>query len=278
MADYDAVTTMTPQRDVPWGELDTIFFDAGNTFLSMDFDRVAAVAADLGLDCSGSELERAEAAARPDISAALSAGLQSTEGGSTFRFYLETILDRLPAACLDGVELAGMASGLAERLYVPGRNDLLWNRRLPGRKEALERIRSLGYRMVVVSNSDGSMKRNVESIGLGQLFDALIDSETVGFEKPDPRIFDAALETIGARPERTVHVGDLYAADVVGARAAGVHAVLLDPWDDWPGVDCPKVADLAELATLLSGPPARRPNGTWETSPRSPEAGGCNRS
>ena len=261
MADYDAVTTMTPPRAVPWGELDTIFFDAGNTFLSMNFERIAEVASDLGLDCSGLQLERAEAAARPDISAALSAELQSTEGGTTFRFYLEAILTRLPAACLDGVELAGMASGLAERLYVSGRNDLLWNRRLPGRREALERIRSLGYRMLVVSNSDGSMKRNVESIGLGQLFDALIDSETVGFEKPDPRIFDAALETIGARPERTVHVGDLYAADVVGARAAGVHAVLLDPWDDWPEVDCPKVADLAELAALLPGPPGHRADG-----------------
>ena len=111
MADYDAVTTMTPPRAVPWGELDTIFFDAGNTFLSMNFERIAEVASDLGLDCSGLQLERAEAAARPDISAALSAELQSTEGGTTFRFYLEAILTRLPAACLDGVELAGMASG-----------------------------------------------------------------------------------------------------------------------------------------------------------------------
>ena len=247
---------MTTTGSVPWTELDTIFFDAGNTVLSMDFDRVAAVAADLGLSCSGSQLERAEAAARPALSAALAGG-RSTEGGSAFRFYLEAILAGLPADCSDGHELEKMASALAERLFVPGRNDLLWNRRLPGRKEALERIRSLGYRMVVVSNSDGSMRRNVESIGLAQLFDALIDSSVVGFEKPDPRVFSVALQTVGADAECTVHVGDLYAADVVGARAAGVHAVLLDPWDDWPVVDCPKVADLAELAALLPGPPGR---------------------
>ncbi len=241
---------------VPWTELDTIFFDAGNTFLSMDFDRVAAVAVDLGLVCSGSQLERAEAAARPALSAALAEG-RSTEGSSAFGFYLEAILAGLPADCSDGVELEEMASALAERLFVPGRNDLLWNRRLPGRREALERIRSLGYRMVVVSNSDGSMGRNVESIGFARLFDALIDSSVVGFEKPDPRIFHVALQTVDADAERTVHVGDLYAADVVGARAAGVHAVLLDPWNDWPEVDCPKVADLAELASLLPGPPGR---------------------
>ena len=247
---------MTAKRCVPWGDLDTIFFDAGNTFLSMDFDRIAAAAADLGLDCSGTQLERAEAAARPAISAALSGG-RSTEGGSAFRFYLEAILDRLPPVCRDGRELGAVAAGLAERLYNPGRNDLFWNRRLPGRLEALERIRSLGYRMAVVSNSDGSMKRNVSQVGCAHLFDGLIDSWTVGFEKPDPRIFEAALEMMGARPERTVHVGDLYAADVVGARAAGVHAVLLDPWDDWREVDCPKVADLTELAALLPGPPGR---------------------
>lgn len=247
--------SMGEQRTVPWAELDTVFFDAGNTFLSMDFDRVAAATADLGFVCSGSQLERAEAAARPALSAALAEG-RSTEGGSAFRFYLEAILERLPAACLKGVELERAASGLAERLFVPGRNDLLWNRRLPGRKEALDRIRSLGYRMGVVSNSDGTMRRTVKQIGFAHLFDGLVDSSVVGFEKPDPRIFEVALQAIGARPDRTVHVGDLYAADVLGARAAGVHAVLLDPWHDWPDVDCPKVADLAELAALLPGPPA----------------------
>ncbi len=246
---------MASPGTVPWTELDTVFFDAGNTFLSMDFDRVAAAAADLGFHFSGSELERAEAAARPAISAALAEG-RSTEGGAAFRLYLEEMLRYLPSSRRDGVELASVTGSLADRLFSPGRNDLLWNRRLPGRREALERIRSLGYRMAVVSNSDGTMRRTVSRIGFDHLFDGLIDSTVVGFEKPDPRIFEVALETIGARPERTVHVGDLHAADVVGARAAGVHAVLLDPWADWPEVDCPKVADLTELAALLPGPPS----------------------
>ncbi len=253
VAHYAAMTSFCA---VPWSEVDTVFFDAGNTFLSMDFDRVAEVAADLGFHFSGSELERAEAAARPAISAALAEG-RSTEGGSAFRLYLEEMLRYLPPSRRDGVELASVTSSLADRLFSPGRNDLLWNRRLPGRREALERIRSLGYRMAVVSNSDGTMRRTVSEIGFAHLFDGLIDSTVVGFEKPDPRIFEVALETIGARAERTVHVGDLYAADVVGARAAGVHAVLLDPWADWPEVDCPKVADLTELAALLPGPRRR---------------------
>ena len=250
MAHYGAMASV---RTVPWAELDTIFFDAGNTFLSMDFDRVAAAAAGFGVECSGRQFERAEAAARPALSAAL-AERRTTEGGAAFRFYLGAVLERLPASCRAGVEPGAAASGLAERLFVPGRNDRLWNRRLPGRKEALERIRALGYRMVVVSNSDGSMERTMSRIGFAHLFDGLVDSTVAGFEKPDPRIFEVALELAGARPERTVHVGDLYAADVVGAWAAGVHAVLLDPWADWPEMDCPKVADLNELASLLPGP------------------------
>ncbi len=247
---------MATSRTVPWAALDTIFFDAGNTFLSMDFDRVAAAAASLGVECSGPGLERAEAAARPALSAAL-AERRTTEGGDAFRFYLGATLERLPPSSRDGVELEAVVSALAERLFSPGRNDRLWNRGLPGRRESLERIRALGYRMAVVSNSDGSMARTLARIGMDHLFDGLVDSTVVGFEKPDPRIFEAALDLVGARPERTVHVGDLYAADVVGARAAGVHAVLLDPWADWPALDCPKVADLDELASLLPGPPAR---------------------
>ena len=61
----------------------------------------------------------------------------------------------------------------------------------------------------------------------------VIDSALVGYEKPDPRIFAAALERTGADPDRTLHIGDLYHADVVGARTAGIHALLLDPYGDW---------------------------------------------
>jgi FMN phosphatase YigB (HAD superfamily) len=48
-----------------------------------------------------------------------------------------------------------------------------------------------------------------------------------------------------------VHIGDLHAVDVVGARAAGLHAVLLDPFGDWGDADCPRVRDLGTLAQSL---------------------------
>ena len=56
--------------------------------------------------------------------------------------------------------------------------------------------------------------------------------------------------------ERTLHIGDLYHADVVGARGAGVHALLLDPYDDWGAVDCPVAHHLTEVADVMAA--ARR--------------------
>jgi len=70
-------------------------------------------------------------------------------------------------------------------------------------------------------------------------------------EKPDPRMFEMALERSGARAETTIHVGDLYHVDVVGARAAGLRGVLLDEADLYPEADCPRIRGLAELVDGL---------------------------
>ena len=101
---------------------------------------------------------------------------------------------------------------------------------------------------MVVSNSDGTVERALDLYGLGELLDGVVDSRVLGFEKPDPRIFRAGLEIAGAAPAQAAHLGDLYAVDVVGARAAGVHPVLLDPYGDWLDVDCATAPDLATFA------------------------------
>ena len=117
--------------------------------------------------------------------------------------------------------------------------------------EALGSLREQGLRLLVVSNSDGTVERGLAEVGLRRHLDAVIDSALVGFEKPDPRIFLHALECAGVSGRHALHVGDLYHADVTGARAAGVNAVLLDPFDDWEGVDCERARDLVELEQRL---------------------------
>jgi HAD superfamily hydrolase (TIGR01549 family) len=118
---------------------------------------------------------------------------------------------------------------------------------------ALERLRARVRRLVVVSNANGRLHAMLERMGLARFFDLVLDSHLEGVEKPDPRLFALALERTGAAPETTLHVGDFYWIDVRGARAASVHAVLLDPADLYPEADCPRVRSLGELADALAG-------------------------
>ena len=120
---------------------------------------------------------------------------------------------------------------------------------------ALQRLRASGRKLVVVSNANGRMRAALDRVGIGPHVDLVIDSSEEGVEKPDPRIFHRALERIGSRRETTVHVGDLFHTDVVGARAAGLRAVLLDVADLYGDHDCERVRSLTELADLLERDP-----------------------
>jgi hypothetical protein len=90
------------------------------------------------------------------------------------------------------------------------------------------------------------------ALGLFDWFDHVLDSHEWGVEKPDPRLFRHALEVAGASAVRTIHVGDLYHVDVVGARRAGLRdAVLIDAAGLYPAADCPRVSRLEEVAVVL---------------------------
>jgi FMN phosphatase YigB (HAD superfamily) len=186
------------------------------------------------------------------VSRRITAG-RSTEARDAQRFYLRSILEAL-AGELDPAQDAGGLERLCDELIPVLRGTgttRLWSYVLPGVPEALAELRRARLRLVVVSNSDGTVERGLAEVGLRGLVDVVVDSHLVGFEKPDPRIFSHALSIFGSDPARTLHVGDTYAADIVGARAAGVHALLLDPHGDWGDVDCPVTTDVPALARRL---------------------------
>lgn len=238
---------------IPWTEIDTLFLDAGNTLVSIDFHWVAEELAARGMDCQPMELRRAEAAARPDVSAGVAAR-DEKESLDTFTFYFNLVLENLAA---------GQAAGPEERLRVatdltpvfrgPGRTQRLWSWVIPGVPEALAALAEAGLRLAVVSNSDGSVENALASQGLREYFSEVFDSQLVGHEKPDARFFRHALDVCGAEPARTLHVGDLYTVDVVGARGAGVHPLLLDPFGDWDDVDCARLPDLTSMSERILG-------------------------
>jgi HAD superfamily hydrolase (TIGR01509 family) len=117
-------------------------------------------------------------------------------------------------------------------------------------RESLTRLRNAGLRLGVVSNSDGRVEQALAEAGLREYFDVVIDSSLAGIEKPDPAIFLAALAALGVAPEEALYVGDLYEVDVVGARAAGIEAVLLSAADS-PRRPCRTAASISELVDTL---------------------------
>ena len=80
----------------------------------------------------------------------------------------------------------------------------------------------------------------------------ILDSDVVGVAKPDPRIFEMALERLGVPAARAIHVGDTPAADVDGACAAGVRPVLIDPYDFHAQLEVDRVPSLADVVDLVT--------------------------
>ena len=137
------------------------------------------------------------------------------EGLSDLRRRCAAILrDRLGLALgIEEVE-AAMLAALRFRPYpeVPG---------------VLRALRDRGSAIVVVSNWDVSLHGVLRRTGLDELVDAVVTSAELGVAKPDPLIFEHALALAGAAPEDALHVGDDVAADVDGARGAGITPVLV---------------------------------------------------
>ena len=121
---------------------------------------------------------------------------------------------------------------------------------------ALERLKAQGYQLGVVSNLRRDMNELCRDLGIGPYLDFCLTSAEIGVEKPDPAIFVAALERAGVAPPEAVHVGDQPRSDLVGARGAGLHAVLLDRGNWHQEMEtCVRISQLPELVELLAAAP-----------------------
>jgi putative hydrolase of the HAD superfamily len=87
---------------------------------------------------------------------------------------------------------------------------------------------------------------------IADCFLSITDSGLVGYEKPHPEIFRVALETLKAKPEESLYVGDMYSVDYVGATGAGMQAVLMDCPGAYAEKGVPRVGSLVELRGMLA--------------------------
>ena len=213
-----------------------MFLDAGGVLILPDHGRVRAALGAIGLAVDATKLDRAHYAGTTAL-------LEWPDGedGEVFTAFNTVYLEALglPAE----PEVVAVLDDAFSRLET-------WSRLVPGALDGLAALAGLGVELAVVSNADGNAETLLRQVGLCQPgpgrhvpVAAVIDSFLVGVAKPDPRIFELALEATGAEASRSVHVGDIVGADVAGARAAGVHPLHFDPF-----AMCPQRDDHAHVA------------------------------
>jgi HAD superfamily hydrolase (TIGR01549 family) len=224
----------------------TVFLDAGGVMITPNFPRLAEALARRGISVSAAALARAEPYVKQELDHAPT--IQATDDTRRGYVYFDRILE------LTGIPPTEATAAAIEELVSFRDREGAWDVVAPGSTKALRTLRSASLGLVVVSNSNGRVRRILRRAGIEPYLDLVLDSHEEGVEKPDPRIFEIALERSQADRRATIHCGDIYHIDVVGARAAGLPAVLLDSAGLYVDADCPRVASLPEFADrLLAG-------------------------
>jgi putative hydrolase of the HAD superfamily len=174
----------------------------------------------------------------PLLAAALGVDVALAEGAfrAEIAYYLEHHLEGRDAQSLSDLR-DRCAHVLRDALGEPGLDvgdvraamlDSIRFSAFPDAAPVLHVLRARGLRLVVCSNWDCSLPDVLASCGLLELVDGVVASAVVGADKPAPLVFERALALCGCEPHEALHVGDSPVADVEGARAAGMRAVLID--------------------------------------------------
>jgi putative hydrolase of the HAD superfamily len=153
----------------------------------------------------------------------------------------EFSMSEVASAFLNRVSVAGDVAEFERRYLAEWSAGVLAP---PGLAELLTALRET-HRLAVVSNTHSSamVPRLLAAAGIAELFDAVVLSVDVGWRKPHPRMYAAALEAMRVAPGEAIFVGDSYLADYAGPSAAGITAYLIDP---------AKVADVPDERRIAS--------------------------
>jgi putative hydrolase of the HAD superfamily len=109
------------------------------------------------------------------------------------------------------------------------------------------------YELHIITNGFQEVQNiKLETSGMDQYFKTLITSEKAGVKKPDPAIFEYALQKTGATADNSLMIGDDYEVDIIGAEGIGMDQVFFDPEKQFPrNGSTYKISSLAELKEFL---------------------------
>ena len=116
----------------------------------------------------------------------------------------------------------------------------------------LKTLEKRGLIQGLISNVAQDMESTYTKLGLQPYLNFKVTSAEVGYDKPRPEIFLAALKKAAVKPKEAIYVGDQYQIDIVGARGVGIEALLIDRNDYFPDItDCPRLHSLTEVKEYI---------------------------
>jgi putative hydrolase of the HAD superfamily len=223
-----------------------LVFDCGGTLLHLEpskEDLCARVLEGLGLDVQREAIRRAYEIAEYALPQKSSQQRGPEDRKAYYRAFNRSLCIQL------GLE--SHADEFDRRRQATAADAAHW-RALPETAGVLERLAGQ-RRLYVLANWEAHLSQHLRTNQIARHFAGIFDSQTLGAEKPDARIFERFLEETGVRAEHCVYIGTEYLADVVGSRRQGLLPVLLDRASRFgPEIDCPVISELAELEAMLA--------------------------
>jgi HAD superfamily hydrolase (TIGR01509 family) len=217
--------------------LETIFFDIGNTLLFPDRAHILKPIGNRRVTLDHwHTIERDTKRKFDDV---------VQHGGPADHIFWQMFYAQL----LDELDISD--ANIHASLVEATRHSANWCEIRPGTCEALQRI-GQRYPIGVISNADGKVAAVLERCGIARCFQSITDSGVIGYEKPHPAIFEAALRTLHADPQQSLYVGDVYSVDYLGATRAGMQAILFDVAGAYREQGFPRVQSLEELEKYLT--------------------------
>jgi putative hydrolase of the HAD superfamily len=204
--------------------LRAVFLDIGDTVMrpNPSWEHVYAMAfEEFGVRVDIDELHRALRAAYHHGGWGMEGGFEPTEETS---FQRTVAID---AAAIAELGLEPMPEAFYRRLSELFMVTSHWHI-FPDAYSTLSELQRRGLTIGAVSNWVWNLPELLHSLDLVSHFDFIAASARIGYEKPHPRIFEWALDKADVEPGAVIHVGDHVDADVEGARAVGIGAVLID--------------------------------------------------
>lgn len=226
-----------------------VFFDFTNTLVRLRDpvgELYARVAARHGLEVEASVVQERFDAAIASIPQPVEPGLPPDVMAARERQWWSD----LAAAALSPLDTSPRFAAFFDEVFESYRHADAWEL-LPGVRDTLRALRENGRRSSVISDMDARVHDIFEVLDLAAEFESVCLSFRTGYAKPDPRLYEAAMQRAGATPQHCVHVGDSIAKDVEPALATGMLAIHLDAADGGTPAGAHGIRALRELPALL---------------------------